>query len=88
MMAEVLELAKIGGGELIMGVFAGVLWIVSLKPRLETLEKTVEKLEEDQNKQVQNHDALALEIRTSLSDIKASQARVEGWISGREGKLQ
>lgn len=80
-----MEVLKIGGGELIMGVFAAVIWLVSLKPRLDQLEKTVQKLEEEQAQQVKNHDALALEIRNSLSDIKASQARVEGWISGREG---
>jgi len=86
-MDQLMELLKIGGGELIMGGFALVMWIVTLKPRLEALEKEVEKLDKAQQSQGTAHDALALEIRTSLSDIRASQARIEGWISGREGNL-
>lgn len=72
-----------------LAVIGGLfVWLIRIEPRMANLEKEATDLKNQQKNQAEKHDALAVEIRSSLSDIKASQARIEGWISGREGKLQ
>lgn len=80
-MQDFLSLLKHGESAAVIGGL--VIWLTRIEPRLKGLEKSVDHLGESQENQRKDHEDLSKEIRNALSDIRASQAKVEGYIAAK-----
>jgi len=80
-MEGVLDLLRHGESVAVIGGL--VVWLTRIEPRLKGLEKASDALNKGLEGQRKDHDDLSKEIRNALADIRASQAKVEGYIAAK-----
>ncbi len=80
-LADIAALLK--NGETLAVISGFVVWLIRIEPRMKRMEDSISDLKGGQMNQKKEHDDLAKEIREALSAIRASQARVEGYIAAK-----